>query len=149
MKAIYWKSLFVGVFLFVSTSSFAQEDYGNVLNVFATFGGNPTIGGHYEFQIVESLTVSPEFRHFFVSDFDNYSAIGARANYYFDTIFNLQEPWDIWGGANAGWYLNYSETFELSIHAGVEYKFNEQFGVIAEFGGGRSFAGGLGLAIHF
>ncbi len=148
MKKTYITLLATALFFFVSTEAFSQEDYGNSLNAFVTFGGNPTIGGHYEIQVIESLTVAPEFRYFFNSDGDGYTAIGARANYYFDTIFKLKEPWDVWFGANVGWYINYSDTFALSIHGGVEYKFNETIGLIAEFGGGRSFAGGLGVAFH-
>ena len=149
MKAIYWKSLFIGMLLLVSTKNYAQEDYGNALNAFLTLGGSPAIGGYYEFQVIESLTVAPEFRYYFVDGGDNYTAIGARANYYFDTLLNLPEPWDIWAGANAGWFVNYTDTFGLNLHGGVGYKITEQFEVIFEFGGGRALTTGFGLGIHF
>ncbi len=68
MKKTYITWLATALFFFVSTEAFSQEDYGNSLNAFVTFGGNPTIGGHYEIQVIESLTVAPEFRYFFNSD---------------------------------------------------------------------------------
>ena len=150
MKAIYWKSLFIGLFLLVSTKNYAQEDYGNALNAFLTLGGGAqSIGGYYEFQVFEQITVSPEFRYIFYNDGPNYMEIGARANYYFDKLLNLPEPWDIWAGPNVGWLVNYSETFALDIHGGVGYKINEQFEVLFEFGGGRALTTGFGLGIHF
>lgn len=126
----------------------AQEDY-SALNLFVSFGSNAAINGHYEIPIANNLTVSPAATVAF--DFD-YIALGARMDYYFDSLLKLQEPWDIWGGVDAGFVLgddDDNDDFSLNLHAGVEYKLNETWGIIAEFGGGTASFGGIGVGIHF
>ncbi|MDZ7614856.1 MAG: hypothetical protein U5K51_15045 [Flavobacteriaceae bacterium] len=62
------------------------------------------------------------------------------------------EPWDIWAGVDTGFVLEDDENnddFSLNLHAGVEYKINETWGIIAEFGGGTASSGGIGVGIHF
>ena len=136
-------------FIFLSTTdAFAQEDY-SALNLFVSFGDNAAINGHYEIPIAENLTVSPAATLAF--DFD-YIALGARMDYYFDSLLKLNEPWDIWGGVDAGFVISDeddADDFSLNLHAGVEYKINKTWGIIAEFGGGTASSGGIGVGIHF
>lgn len=146
MKNIYAFCLLAGLFLALSTSAFAQENHGNALNLFVKFGDNSSISANYEFQVHPDITVSPEARIWFSG---NGLALGARADYYFDRIFNLAEPWDIWGGADAGFIIDGEDDFSLNLHAGAEYKFNDTWGIILEFGGGTTTAGGIGVGIHF
>ena len=146
MKNIYALCLLTGLFLAVSGTTFAQENHGNALNLFVKFGDNSSVSANYEFQVHPDITVSPEARIWFNG---NGFALGARADYYFDKIFNLKEPWDIWGGADAGFIIDGDDNFSLNLHAGAEYKFNETIGLILEFGGGTTAAGGIGLGIHF
>ncbi len=147
MKKLFTLLVFGVLFIGVSNTSIAQENYGGALNVFVKFGDNSSIGGNYEFEVAPNLTVSPEAVISFGDD--NKIALGARADYYFDSLFKLKEPWDIWGGVDAGVILSGAENFTLNIHAGVEYKFSEMWGVIAEFGGGKTSSGGIGVGIHF
>ena len=139
--------VFFAAFLLIATESHAQEEYGNALNVFVKFGDNSSIGAYYEFQVADDITVPPEARIWFGGD--NEVALGARGDYYFDRLFNLAEPWDIWGGAGIGFLINGDDSLDFNIHAGGEYKFNETWGLILEIGGGRAFSGGLGVGIHF
>ena len=146
MKKIYTFCLLAGLFLALSGSVYAQENHGNALNLFVKFGDNSSISANYEFQVHPDITVSPEARIWFSG---NGFALGARADYYFDRLFNLAEPWDIWGGADAGFIIDGDDDFSLNLHAGAEYKFNETWGIILELGGGTTAAGGIGVGIHF
>lgn len=150
MKNFYTFSLLVGLFFAVSATSYAQENHGNALNLFVKFGDNSSISGNYEFQVHPDITVSPEARIWFSGK--NTFAIGARGDYYFDRIFKLAEPWDIWGGVDAGFVVSGDDNkddFSLNIHAGVEYKFSDMWGIILELGGGKTASGGIGVGIHF
>ena len=149
------KTLLIGVlFLALSGTLYAQEttqeNHGNALNLFVKFGDNSSISGNYEFQVHPDITVSPMARIWF--DGKNTFAIGVRGDYYFDRLFNLVEPWDIWGGLDAGFVLagdDNKDDFSLNIHVGGEYKFNDMWGLILEIGGGSTSSGGIGVGIHF
>jgi len=135
------------LFLAFSANTFAQENYGGVLNAFVKFGDNSSVSANYEFQVAPNLTVSPEARIWFSGD--NELAIGGRADYYFDSLFGLNEPWDIWAGVDAAFISGDGDDFGLNAHLGVEYKISDLIGIIAEFGGGTTTAGGLGVGFHF
>ena len=135
-------------FLFLASglSISAQENYGNTLNGFLKFGDKARIGAYYEIQIVDNFTLSPEI----VLPF-NFSDVklGVRADYYFDNLLKLKEPWDIYAGLDSGIIVGGDDNFDLNIHAGAEYKFHKNWGVVAEFGGGSTTTGGIGMAYHF
>lgn len=147
MKNVCTLLLAVGLFLALAGNSYAQENYGGALNAFVKFGDNSSISGNYEFQVAPSLTVSPEARIWFSGD--NNLALGGRADYYFDSIFGLNEPWDIWAGADAAFITGDGDDFSINAHIGVEYKISDFIGIIAEFGGGTTTAGGIGVGFHF
>ena len=146
MKKFITFFVLAGLFFALSGKVYAQENHGNSLNLFVKFGEYPSISGNYEFQVHPDITVSPEARIWFGGN--NTLAIGARGDYYFDRLLKLAEPWDIWGGVDAGFFLNGDDNLSLNLHAGVEYKFSDTFGVIFEFGGGTTSAGGIGIALH-
>ena len=146
MKNFYILLVVAIMTLAMSQETMAQENHGNALNAFVKFGDNSSIGAFYEFQVHPDITVSPEARIWFGDN--SQFAIGARADYYFDRIFKLAEPWDIWGGAGAGFVIDGDDDFDFNIHAGGEYKFNDTWGIILEIGGGTAFSGGLGVGIH-
>jgi len=150
MKNFYTFLLVIGLFFVVNNAVYSQENHGNALNLFVKFGDNSSISGNYEFQVHPDITVSPEARIWFSGK--NTFAIGARGDYYFDRIFKLAEPWDIWGGVDAGFVVSGDDNkddFSLNIHAGVEYKFSDMWGLILELGGGKTASGGIGVGIHF
>ena len=141
--------LFIGSLLMgFSNIAYGQENYGGVLNNFVKFGDNSSVSANYEFQVAPNITVSPEAIISFGDD--SWIGLGARADYYFDSLFNLNEPWDIWAGVDSGFLLNNDhDTFTINLHTGVEYKFNDTWGLMAEFGGGKIASGGIGVGIHF
>ena len=148
MKNVFKVFLAAGLFLALSAHSYAQENYGGALNTFLKFGDNASIGGNYEFQVAPSLTLSPEARFWFSGD--NNIALGGRADYYLDSLFGLVEPWDIWVGADAGFITgDGDDDFSLNAHLGIEYKITDFIGIIAEFGGGTTSSGGIGVGFHF
>ncbi len=125
----------------------SDENHGNTLNTFVSFGDNTAIAANYEFQVVRNVTISPEAKIWFAGE--STIALGARADYYFDSLLNLHKDWDIWSGIDASFFLDGNTDFQLNIHAGVEYIINGSWGIIAEFGSGKVTSGGIGLAIHF
>jgi hypothetical protein len=147
MKNLFRLLLAAVLFLALSSQSYAQENYGGALNAFVKFGDNSSISGNFEFQVAPSLTLSPEARIWFSGD--NNLALGGRADYYFDSLFGLVEPWDIWAGVDAGFITGDGDDFSLNFHAGVEYKISDFIGIIAEFGGGTVSSGGIGVGFHF
>lgn len=146
--------LLVGIFtILFSNNSFAQkandlggQDHGNALNLFLSFGDNSAISANYEITINNDITFAPEAKIWFAGS--NNFALGARADYYFDRIFNLHSSWDIWTGVDASFLLGGNDGFYLNLHAGVEYILNDSIGIIVEFGGGKAASGGIGIAIH-
>ena len=150
MKNLSLLFLATGLLLCFSTTVTAQENHGNALNMFVRFGSNSSIAANYEFQVTQDITLAPAARIWLSGD--NTFSIGGRGDFYFDRLFNLKEPWDIWGGVDAGFVVagdSNKDDFNLNLHAGVEYKFSSMLGVIVEFGGGSTSSGGIGLALHF
>lgn len=140
-------SLSFGILFFAFTTNVtAQEDY-SALNLYVSFGHDAKINAQYEIPIVDNVTISPSV----VIPFNfNYIALGVKADYYFDSLMNLPEPWDIWGGIDTGISLgDDNDVFNINAHVGVEYKINDTWGVLAEFGGGTASFGGFGVGIHF
>ncbi len=145
MKKLITLLFFGFVFAAITNNVTAQEDY-SALNLYVSFGDNGAINAQYEIPIVENVTISPAVVIPF--DFDNLS-VGVRADYYFDSLMKLPEPWDIWGGVDTGIVLGGNDAFNINGHVGVEYKFDETWGILAEFGGGTASFGGIGVGIHF
>lgn len=147
MKKLFNLFLAAGLFFALTGNLQAQENYGNALNAFVKFGDNSSISANYEFQVAPSLTLSPEARIWFSGDEE--LAIGGRADYYFDSLLGLVEPWDIWAGVDASFISGNGDDFGINAHIGVEYKISDLIGIIAEFGGGTTTAGGIGVGFHF
>lgn len=85
----------------------------------------------------------------------NVFGISGNANYHFNRLFEMPPRWDLYAGANLGFYFwsspdgyngNNSSGLGLSGQIGTRYFFNDNFGVNLEFGGGNAFNGGkLGI----
>lgn len=145
MKKLFTLLLFSALFIGVTNSASAQEDY-SALNLYMSFGDEVAINAQYEIPLVKNVTISPSV--VVPLDFD-YLTLGVRADYYFDSLMQLAKPWDIWGGVDTGFVLGGEDTFNINAHVGVEFKFNQTWGLIAEFGGGTASFGGFGVGIHF
>lgn len=145
MKKIITLLLFGFVFIAFTNNVSAQEDY-TALNLYLSFGDNTAINAQYEIPVVQNITISPSV--VVPLDFD-YLTVGVRADYYFDSLMELPKQWDIWGGVDTGIVLGGDDAFNINAHVGVEYKLNQTWGILAEFGGGTASFGGFGVGIHF
>ena len=166
------KALITLVFLVAATAMFAQAPIGiGQAQINAGFGfsswGLPVYGG-VDFGVHKDITVGGELSFRSYSDnwgIDNYSyrhtiiGLSANGNYHFNTILNIPEEWDVYAGANLGYYIwhtndsNYkgsgSSGLGLGIQVGGRYYFNDKFGINLEFGSGNSFSGGkVGISIR-
>jgi len=147
MKKLLRITLFC-VFAFGASSTMsAQESYGGALNLFPSFGSFSSVTGNYEIPLAQNFTISPEVTLPFSFD---YVLAGARVDYYFDSLLGLNEPWDIWAGAGAGFIIGLDDAYtgsglDLILHVGAEYKFNQTWGLILDAG---AYGGSLGVGIH-
>lgn len=88
----------------------------------------------------------------------NIIGISGNANYHFNTLFGMSPRWDLYAGANVGFYVwtspdgytgNHSSSLGLGGQIGARYYFTNSFGINLEFGGGNAFNGGkLGLSFR-
>jgi outer membrane immunogenic protein len=94
------------------------------------------------------------------SNYYNHNIIGisGNANYHFNHLFGMSPRWDVYAGANVGFYAwtspdgytgNHSSGLGLGGQLGARYYFTNNFGINLEFGGGNAFNGGkLGLSFR-
>jgi hypothetical protein len=164
------KALISFVFLVAATALFAQAPIGiGQAQINAGFGfsswGLPVYGG-VEFGVHEDITVGGELSFRTYNDTyldDNYGhtivGISANGNYHFNTLLDIPEEWDVYAGANLGYYIWHNKNSDysgsgssglgLGLQAGGRYYFNDKFGVNLEFGSGNSFSGGkIGISIR-
>jgi len=135
MKKLVTLLLFTGLFVSVSNTAMAQEDY-QALNLAISFGNNTKIKANYEIDVANYITVAPAVT--VPLNFD-YIGLGVKADYYFDGLMSLPDPWDIWAGVDTSFNIGQDDDiFDINAHVGVEYKFNETWGILAEFGGGSA-----------
>ena len=166
------KALITLVFLVAATAMFAQAPIGiGQAQINAGFGfsswGLPVYGG-IDFGVHKDITVGGELSFRSYNDYygsNNISSghtiigISANGNYHFNTLLDIPEEWDVYAGANLGYYIwhtndsNYkgsgSSGLGLGIQVGGRYYFNDKFGINLEFGSGNSFSGGkVGISIR-
>jgi len=110
------------------------------------------IGVNYEIPVHEDITIAPGAS----TNFDlNWLTLNVKANYYFDNLFELtDESWDVYGGAGAGYAIyngndNEDSGFDIGLHVGGRWFWNDKWGVYLELGGGstQGATGGLGLTV--
>ncbi|TNE53643.1 MAG: hypothetical protein EP338_10355 [Bacteroidetes bacterium] len=80
-----------------------------------------------------------------------------NVNYHFNTLLNIPKEWDLYAGANIGFYVwnsssdypgDHTSGLGLGGQLGIRYYFNEKFGLNLEGGGGNAFSGGkFGISI--
>ncbi len=88
----------------------------------------------------------------------NIIGISGNLNYHFNTLFGILPRWDLYAGANLGFYVwtspdgytgNHSSNLGLGAQVGGRYYFSNSFGINIEFGGGNAFTGGkIGLSFR-
>jgi hypothetical protein len=110
------------------------------------------IGVNYEIPVHEDITIAPGAS----TNFDlDWLTLNVKANYYFDNLFELtDESWDVYGGAGAGYAIyngndNKDNGFDIGLHVGGRWFWNDKWGVYLELGGGstQGATGGLGLTV--
>ncbi len=89
---------------------------------------------------------------------NNIVGISGNANYHFNNLFHISPRWNLYAGANLGFYMwtspdgstgNISSRLGLGGQIGGRYYFTNSFGINLEFGGGNAFNGGkLGLSFR-
>ena len=121
-----------------------QEDYRG-LNILLNLGTIYAVNVSYEIALPHQITVAPVS----LIDFDGNFGLGAKGTYYFDKLFNLIDPLDVYAGLDLGYRFK-SEDFAVGIFVGAEWHFTEKAGLILELGGGNlAFGIGIGVGIHF
>lgn len=110
------------------------------------------IGANYEIPVQKNITIAPGAS----TNFDlNWLTLSVRGNYYFDNLFEItNESWDVYGGLAAGYSIyngdgNNDSDFDLGLHVGGRWFWNEKWGVYLELGGGnvQGMNGGIGLTV--
>ena len=110
------------------------------------------VGVNYEIPVHSDITIAPGASTSL--DFD-WITLNVKANYYFDNIFGISdEAWDVYGGAGAG-YAIYSGNgskdsgFDIGLHVGGRWFWNDKWGVYLEIGGAstQGATGGLGVTM--
>lgn len=111
------------------------------------------IGANFEIPVQKNITIAPGVS----TNFDlNWLTLSVRGNYYFDNLFEItNESWDVYGGLAAGssFYNGDSDKkiidFDLGLHVGGRWFWNEKWGVYLELGGGsaKGLNGGIGLTV--
>ena len=110
------------------------------------------VGVNYEIPVHEDITIAPGASTNINLD---WLTLNVKANYYFDNLLELtDESWDVYGGAGAGYAIyngndNEDSGFDIGLHVGGRWFWNDKWGVYLELGGGstQGATGGLGLTI--
>lgn len=161
------KVLFMVILIALPVISFAQESVKNSDLGIGNFQINGGLGFSswgipvyvgVDYGIIEDVTIGAEMSYRTKS---SYSAFGisVNGNYHFARILKLPSEFDIYGGANLGYYSwsvdgviknpAYSSGMGFSAQIGGRYFFSNQFGLNLEFGGGNVSGGKLGVTYRF
>lgn len=164
------KKLILSLTLFLMTGfAFSQSSlYVGTSQLNVGFGlsnvGVPLYIG-FDHAVLRDVTLGAEFsyRNYnenWNNDYYNHNIIGisGNANYHFNNLFRISPRWDIYAGANLGFYVwtspdgytgNSSSRLGLGGQVGARYYFTNSLGINLEFGGGNAFSGGkLGLSFR-
>ena len=131
-----------GILFLTSNTGFAQAR--KELNI-------GFVGVNYEIPIATDITIAPAAG----TDFNfNHLSLGVKANYYFDSLFGLTDPWDIYAGVNLGYGIglnNNNSDFAFGLQVAGRWFWNDKWGVYAEIAGGNldGAGGGIGVTMKF
>ena len=92
-----------------------------------------TVGGRVTYLPID-------FTYFTISAFE----LGAVADLHWNELLGISEPWDLYSGVSANYYLLSAsdgdeiitagdEKLRICLRSGVRYFFSDQFGTLAEF----------------
>lgn len=110
------------------------------------------INFNYEIPLNTNVTIAPGA----ATNFDiDWLTIKVKTNYYFDNLIGLEdEAWDVYGGIGAGFAFydgdeGKDDDFDMGLHIGGRWFWNDKWGLYLEFGNGNTvgMTGGLGLTV--
>lgn len=111
-----------------------------------------TIGGQAEFRSYNDRFGGNRYSHQILG-------LSGNVNFHFNHLLELPEEWNVYGGANLGFYLwnsprgyggSGSGGLAVGLQVGGRYFFNESWGVNLELGGTQLFGGGkIGATYRF
>ena len=111
------------VFMFIFSAASVSGQARKQLN----FG---LIGANYEIPVHEDITIAPGAS----TDFNlNWFSLHVKANYYFDSLFEITNAsWDVYGGAGAGYAVYNGDKLEdsdmdIGLHIGGRWFWNFVF----------------------
>ncbi len=116
---------------------------------YLNFGGLGTgLYVNYEIPLGSLITIAPAANTNY--NFDNFN-LGVRGNFYFDDLFGLTAPWDVYAGVGAGWRIdnndNNNDGFSFGAQIGGRWFWNDRWGLNAEFGWNSVALGGVGVTL--
>ena len=141
MKKLFTFIALSGITFFSANSVFAQAQ--KQLNI-------GFIGVNYEIPVATDITIAPAAG---VDWNFNHLSIGVKANYYFDNLFGLTEPWDVYAGLNAGYGIAMNSSnnsdFAFGMQIAGRWFWNDKWGVYLEaaFGNLDNAGGGAGVTM--
>jgi outer membrane immunogenic protein len=103
-----------------------------------------TIGGELSYRSYKENWKDNRYRH-------GITGISANLNYHFNRILKMPKEFDLYAGANVGFYVwsspdsydgDHTSGLGLSGQLGGRYYFNNKIGLNLEVGGGNAFSGG-------
>lgn len=118
---------------------------------YLNFGGLGTglyVG--YEIPLGSLITIVPQASTNY--NFDNF-LVSAKGNFYFDDLFGLSSPWDVYAGLGLGWRIdggndnNGNDGFSFGAQIGGRWFWNEKWGLNGEFGWSGAALGGIGVTM--
>lgn len=152
------------VLIIIALFSFSQNPAprgSNQLNFGVGFSGwgIPVYVG-FDHAVHQDITLGAElsYRSYRENIYNhNIAGISGNINYHFNTILNIPSKWDLYAGANVGFFIwNSPNTYTGNNHSGLgiggqigtRYYLSNRVGLNLEFGGGNAFTGGkFGLTI--
>jgi outer membrane immunogenic protein len=119
----------------------------------------------FDHSIARDITIGAEasyraYNENWENSYYNHNILGlsGNANYHFNSLLGISSRWDLYAGANLGFYVwtspdgytgNHGLNLDLGAQVGTRYYFTNSFGVNLEFGSGNAFTGGkLGLSFR-
>lgn len=163
------KILLALAFVLMATVAFAQSPlYVGTpqlnLGVGLSDAGIPVYLG-VDYCVLRDLTIGAEasyraYNEHWENNYYNHNIIGlsGNANYHFNSLFRMSNRWNLYAGANVGFYVwtapdgytgNHSSGLGFGGQIGARYYVTNSLGLNLEFGGGNAFNGGkLGISFR-
>ena len=154
------KLVFASILSLISFAGFSQMTFDGAkqfnVGVGLSSWGLPLYAG-VDFGVHPDVTVGLEGSYRFGIDDYSVFGLGANANYHFNSLLTIPNPWDVYAGVSLGYsFVDYkgqagiqgikTSGVGLVAQIGARYFFTDKMGVNLELGGGNVASGGkLGL----